>query len=95
MYIHISEHALVTHNEDGMLNINWERVFASHPYFNLTYSVIIGSRRGYSDISDISFTDTTSFAMATQDLKEVFVSLTGFYPTGLSNRLDTNIRLYV
>ncbi|XP_053399195.1 uncharacterized protein LOC123556900 isoform X2 [Mercenaria mercenaria] len=81
-------------------NVNWAGVFKTIEGVPLSYSLIIGSRRGYTDILDMNYITSTKYdifipdsTIITPNLKEVFFRIVCIYATGLRTIYDTTYNM--
>ncbi|XP_053382169.1 uncharacterized protein LOC128549491 isoform X2 [Mercenaria mercenaria] len=82
------------------LNVSWADVFQSVEGMPLSYSLMIGTRKGYADVLDMNYITSMEYDVSVPDstiitpnLKEVFVRITCIYATGLRASYYTNYKM--
>ncbi|XP_053390270.1 uncharacterized protein LOC128553173 [Mercenaria mercenaria] len=82
------------------LTVNWADVFQIFEGVPLSYSLVIGSRRGYTDILDMNYITSTKYdvyipdsTIITSNIKEVIVRIVCIYGTGLRTIYDTSYKM--
>lgn len=92
----ISGRSIVISRQANALHLDWREVFRTEQDVPLSYSVMIGTRPGYTDILDLSYTKAHSFdliipesTIITPNLKELCIRVICVYATGLRNEYAT------
>lgn len=89
---------MVISRQGNTLHMDWSEVFGTEPDVPvpLSYSVMIGTRPGYTDIFDLSYTSAHSFdlkipesTIITPNLKELCIQVICVYATGRRNEYAT------
>ncbi|WAR31804.1 hypothetical protein MAR_034346 [Mya arenaria] len=82
---------LASRNEH-IIHIDWEQAFDTLPKIPVVYSLVVGSKDGFTDILDLSYyTGNTydivapSSTIISPKISELFFSITCTYPTGISS----------
>ncbi|WAR31796.1 hypothetical protein MAR_034338, partial [Mya arenaria] len=82
---------LASRNEH-IIHIDWEQAFETLPEIPVVYSLVVGSKEGFTDILDISYyTGHTydivapSSTLISPKITELFFTITCAYPTGISS----------
>ncbi|XP_052789886.1 uncharacterized protein LOC128224179 [Mya arenaria] len=81
----------VTRNEH-LIHIDWEQAFDTLPEIPVVYSLVVGSREGFTDILDIAYYSghtydivAPSSTLISPKITELFFTITCTYPTGMSS----------
>ncbi len=82
------------------MQLNWSEVFEIHKDAAVSYTLTIGSKTGYNDVTDAYVTTGTVFSFAipsstliSLQVNEVFIELTSVYATGMSTIYSTVYKL--
>ncbi|XP_052220285.1 uncharacterized protein LOC127837360 isoform X3 [Dreissena polymorpha] len=85
---------------NGKLSLNWENVFNRIPGVPVHYSLIIGSRDGFSDIADVNYTRNhvydvivPSSTLVSSNLNELYIKVSCTYSTGMYTTYSTSYKL--
>ncbi|WAR31807.1 hypothetical protein MAR_034349, partial [Mya arenaria] len=88
----LSGSPMLTSRNKHLIHIDWEQAFDTLPEIPVLYSLVVGSKEGFTDILDISYyTGHTydivapSSTLISPKISELFFTITCAYPTGISS----------
>ncbi|KAH3708854.1 hypothetical protein DPMN_068313 [Dreissena polymorpha] len=86
--------------KQGQLTLDWNNVFNIISGIPHHYSLVVGSRDGFSDVVDVSYTrdhlydvSVPASTLVSSDLNELFVKITCTYNTGLFSIYSTTYKV--
>ena len=87
--------------EQGTLKLNWKDVFNTFHGVPHHYSLVVGSRDGFSDVAEVIYTRdhvydviVPSSTFVSPDLNEMYIKITCTYSTGLFSIYSTSYKLW-
>ena len=90
---------MVTNNGQSA-SVVWENVFEVNPKVPTTFDLIVGSEDGYGDIVDklgmTSYIHTfpvPKSSFITENIQELFITVTAVYATGMKSVYKTSYKL--
>ena len=94
-------YAMQVTRHDEKLHLNWAAVFEIIPDVPASYSLAIGTRRGYTDILDIHYVSAVDMDVSVPEstiitpiVKEIFIMIDCIYVTGLRASYVTSYKLF-
>ena len=83
------------------VTLDWTNVFTTNPEVPILYDLAVGSAQGFVDIADEHSLTTSSHSfhvpkdtVLTQNINELFISVTSVYSTGLETVYSTTYKLF-
>ncbi|WAR31701.1 hypothetical protein MAR_034243 [Mya arenaria] len=88
----LSGSPMLASRNEHLIHIDWEQAFDTLPEIPVVFSLVVGSKEGFTDILDISYyTGHTydivapSSTLISPKISELFFTITCAYPTGISS----------